>query len=115
MDENEVREDEEIREDEAEVAEAATPETDVEAVEQRADDYDGLARRLDDVIGKLDGMAEVIDRIESMFGGFVEAGATIREGSNDMDEISEDVIEDTGLNDIVDEVVDVVSVDDLDL
>lgn len=114
MDENEVREDE-VQEDKAEVAEDATPETDVEAVEQRTDDYDGLARRLDDVMGKLDGMTEMLGRIESMMGGFVEAGATIREGSSDMDEISEDVIEDTGINDIVDEVVDVVSVDDLDL
>lgn len=113
--EDEVRDDEEIREDEAEVAEDATPETDVEAVEQRTDDYDGLARRLDDVLGKLDGITEMLGRVESMMGGFVEAGATIREGSNDMDEISEDVIEDTGINDIVDEVIDVVSVDDLDL
>lgn len=102
-----------VREDEEEVAEETTPETDEQATEQRTDDYDGLARRIDDVLDKLDGMAAAIERLESMFGGFVEAGATVREG---MDNISEEVIEDGGLNDIVGEVLDeVVSIDDLDL
>lgn len=110
MDENEVLEEQEEKE---QVAEDTTPETDKQAVEQRTDDYDGLSRRMDDVLDKLDGMTEMLGRLESMFGGFVEAGATVREG---VDDISEDVIEDTGINDIVDDVLDeVVSIDELDL
>lgn len=102
-----------VREDEEEVAEETTPETDEQATEQRTDDYDGLARRIDDVMAKLDSMAAAVERLESMFGGFVEAGATVREG---MADISEEVMEDTGINDIVGEVLDdVVSIDDLDL
>ena len=38
-----------ITEDREEVAEESTPETDVQATEQRTDDYDGIVRRLDDI------------------------------------------------------------------
>lgn len=96
-----------------EVAEDSTPETTEQEVEQREDDYQGLVRRLDDVLERVDKVLEVVERVEAMSAGFVEAGATVREG---VDDISEDVIEDTGINDVIDEVIEeVVDIDDLDL
>lgn len=103
----------EIREDEERVAEDATPESNEEAVEQRTDDYEGLARRIDDVLARLDRLTEGIERMESAVGIFVESGATVQEG---VDPISDAVIDDSGLDDIVDETLEeVVAIDDLDL
>lgn len=62
---DEEREDEAL--DREEVAEDATPETDTEAVEQRTDDYDGLARRLDDIYdlisSRFDAMQKALDAL----------------------------------------------------
>lgn len=84
---------EEIREDENQVEEETTPETDEEAVEQRTDDYGGLARRIDDltelVRSRLDSIA---DAIESLSGIELESGARVGEGTIE-DEI-EDAVED---------------------
>lgn len=66
--------DEETR---AEVAEGATPETETEQTEQRADDYDGLARRLDDVLANLAALDDKLDRIEGLYSTFVDAGAIV--------------------------------------
>ena len=41
-------------------------ETPAEQIEQRADDYDGLARRLDDVLEKLNDMATVLGSISDL-------------------------------------------------
>jgi len=53
--------------DREEVAEDATPETDVQATEQRTDDYDGIVRRLDDIESylreRLDGMQRALDAL----------------------------------------------------
>lgn len=84
---------EEIREDENQVEEETTPETDEEAVEQRTDDYEGLARRIDDltelVRSRLDSIA---DAIESLSGIELESGARVGDGTIE-DEI-EDAVED---------------------
>lgn len=84
---------EEIREDESQVEEEATPETDEEAVEQRTDDYEGLARRIDDltelVRSRLDSIA---DAIESLSGIELESGARVGEGT--IEEEIEDAVED---------------------
>lgn len=71
--------DEDIRDEMDEVADEATPETDVQAVEQRTDDYEALARRIDDVLERVDRVLEAMGRIEAMTGAFVEAGATVTE------------------------------------
>lgn len=56
-----------ITEDRDEVAEDATSETDVQATEQRTDDYDGIVRRLDDIESflreRLDGMQRALDAL----------------------------------------------------
>lgn len=73
MDEDE-RED--IREDEEEVADEATPETNEEAVEQRTDDYDGLARRLDEIADMVRDRFDALERaIDALGVSTVEAGA----------------------------------------
>ena len=73
MDEDE-RED--IRDDEEEVADEATPETNEEAVEQRTDDYDGLVRRLDEIADMVRDRFDVIERaIDALGVSTVEAGA----------------------------------------
>ena len=71
---------EDEREEREEVAEEATPETPTEQVEQRTDDYDGLARRidevrdrLDEVLSRIDGMRDALDGIAAMR---LEDGAT---------------------------------------
>ena len=67
---------EEIRDDEEEVAEEATPETDEEAVEQRTDDYDGLARRLDEIADMVRDRFDALERAVDALGvSTVEAGA----------------------------------------
>lgn len=62
---DEEREDEAL--DREEVSEDTTSETDTEAVEQRTDDYDGLARRLDDIYdlisSRFDAMQESLDAL----------------------------------------------------
>lgn len=72
MDEDER---ENIREDEEEVADEATPETNEEAEEQRTDDYDGLARRLDDLTDMVRVRFDAIENaIEALGVSTVEAG-----------------------------------------
>jgi len=67
---------EEIRDDEEEVAEEATPETDEEAVEQRTDDYDGLVRRLDEIADMVRDRFDSIERaIDALGVSTVESGA----------------------------------------
>lgn len=78
MDENEN----EITEEREEVAEEATPETNEEAVEQRADDYDGIVRRIDDLATSV---ADRLDSIERM----IEAlGVSAVEGELDGDAVA---------------------------
>ena len=98
--------DEEIREDEREVAEDAAPETDEEAVEQRTDDYDGLARRIDEVAQLVRDVLDAVERVESGVGAFVEAGAVI----NEPDVVSEGLAEA-----VADAVEEAIYIDDLDL
>lgn len=97
---------EEMRE---EVAEDATPETNVEAVEQRADDYDGLARRIDDLREIMESVRDAVERVESTTAAFaVDAGAVISEDAPDTaEEVFEDAVEDA--------VEDVVEIEDLNL
>lgn len=71
--------DEETR---AEVAEEATPETETEQTEQRADDYEGLARRLDEVLSKLDRVYDKLETVEGMYSTFVDAGAIVTGASD---------------------------------
>ena len=72
----------EITEEREEVAEAATPETDEQATEQRTDDYDGLARRMDELT---DLVRERLDGIERM----IEAlGVSAVEGDIDGDAVA---------------------------
>lgn len=74
---DEEREDEAL--DREEVAEDTTPETDTEAVEQRTDDYDGLARRLDDIY-------ELISsRFDAMEGALNALGVATVEGTGTVD------------------------------
>jgi hypothetical protein len=58
---------EDIQQDRDEVAEEATPETDIEAAEQRTDDYDGIVRRLDDIMRlideRFDSMRQMLDAL----------------------------------------------------
>lgn len=78
MDENE----DETMEEREEVAEEATPETDVEATEQRTDDYDGIVRRLDELATVI---ADRMDNIERM----IEAlGVSAVEGELDGDTVA---------------------------
>lgn len=110
---DEKKVDENVEQAEEKVAEDATPETPTEAVEQRTDDYDGLVRRIDEVLDLIDKVLAAVERVESFTGAFVDGGATVREGADD---ISEDVVEDSGINDIAGEIMDeVVNIDDLDL
>lgn len=98
--------DEEIREDEQEVAEEATPETNKEATEQRADDYDGLARRIDEVARLVRDVLDAVERVESGMGAFVEAGAVISEP---------DVVSDGLAEAVADAIEEAISIDELDL
>ena len=98
--------DEEIREDEQEAAEDATPETNEEAVEQRTDDYDGLARRIDEVTQLVRDVLDAVERVESGVGAFVEAGAVI----NEPDVVSAGLAEA-----VADAIEEVISIDELDL
>lgn len=66
----------------AEVAENAEPETEKEQVEQREDDYQGLARRLDDALAKLDRVYDKLETIEGMYSTFVDAGAIVTGASD---------------------------------
>lgn len=61
----------------AEVAENAEPETEKEQVEQREDDYQGLARRLEDALGMLSRISDKLDALEGMYSTFVDAGAIV--------------------------------------
>ena len=91
-----------ITEDREEVAEGVTPETDVQATEQRIDDYDGIVRRLDDIESylreRLDGMQRALDALGV---SVVESDVTI-----DADNIGE------AAADVVDELL---GIDGLDL
>lgn len=92
---DEEREDspETIEEDRGEVAEEATPETDVEATEQRTDDYEGLARRLDEIMSAVrDGFDAMRQRFDALGLESVESTAYVEEGT-DVDEIAEDLAE----------------------
>lgn len=78
---DEEREDEAL--DREEVAEDETPETDTEAVEQRTDDYDGLARRLDDIYDLISSRFDAMQKSLDALGvatvevtGTVDAGET---------------------------------------
>lgn len=71
----------EIRNDEAEVAEDSTPETPDEQTEQRTDDYEGLARRIDDALAKLDSIERKLDDINAMYSTFVDAGAIVSDAT----------------------------------
>ena len=61
----------------AEVAENAEPETEKEQVEQREDDYQGLARRLEDALEMLSRISDKLDALEGMYSTFVDAGAIV--------------------------------------
>lgn len=65
-----------------EVADEATPETEIEQTEQRTDDYEGLARRLDEVLSKLDRMYDKLETVEGMYSTFVDAGAIVTGASD---------------------------------
>lgn len=72
---------EEIREKEEAVAEESTPETPVEAVEQRTDDYEALKRILEERFDELASMIrDMKARVDGMAGD-VEAASTIDEGA----------------------------------
>ena len=98
-----------------EVAETATPETEVEEVEQREDDYQGLARRLDDLMRAVadmsnsitDALASINQRLDINAGILVDSGAGFEPSVGDAIESAvEEAIEDaTGL----------VSIEDLNL
>ena len=60
-----------------EVADEATPETEKEQVEQREDDYQGLARRLEDALEMLSRISDKLDALEGMYSTFVDAGAIV--------------------------------------
>lgn len=102
---------EQVVQQEEQVAEDSTPETPVEQVEQRTDDYDATKRRLDDVLDMLSQVLDGIKRIEGVTGAFVEAGATVSEDSvGDIEETE------TSFNDIAAaEAAEVIDIDDLDL
>lgn len=92
---DEEREDspETIEEDREEVAEEATPETDTEAVEQREDDYEGLARRLDEIMSAVrDGFDAMRSRFDALGLEAVESAAYVEEGT-DVEDIAEDLAE----------------------
>lgn len=100
---------ERIEEQEDAVADEATPETDLQAVEQRTDDYDATVRRLDDIADMIQSVLEAVKRIEGITGAFVDAGAVVSEDAG----IEET---ETSINDIArDEVEDFITIDDLDL
>ena len=91
-----------VVEDREGVVEDATPETDLQATEQRTDDYDGIVRRLDDIESylreRLDGMQRTLDALGV---SVVESDASI-----DVDTIGE------AAADVVDELL---GIDGLDL
>lgn len=98
-----------------EVAEDATEETNVEAVEQREDDYQGLARRLDDLMRAVadmgssitDALATINQRLEINAGMLVDSGAGFAPTVGDT---IEDVV-----TDAIEEATGLVSIDDLNL
>ena len=79
-----------------EVADEATPETNEQAVEQRADDYEGLKRiieaRFDELAAKLDEMmGKVEEAKEAADADLVESGAIIIGGDEpELEEAIED-------------------------
>lgn len=90
-----------------EVAEEATPETNEEAVEQRADDYEGLKRiieaRFDELAVKLDEMmGKVEEAKEAADADLVESGAIIL-GGDESD--LEDAIEDEAADEAVEAIL----------
>lgn len=82
----------EVEEDWEEVAEEATPETDVEAVEQRTDDYEGIVRRLDELQDELRGMMEEMRRGFDAMGLAAETAGYVDE-TIDAADIADDVAE----------------------
>ena len=98
--------DEDIREDENQVEENATPETDTQETEQRTDDYDGLARRIDDVIRKLDELKDDIKRVEGMYSTFVDAGAIVTDATDAITEAAA-----IGIASAMDEIYDLETLD----
>lgn len=96
------------RDEREEVAEEATPETNVEEVEQRTDDYEGIVRRIDDLAGMLESFDSKLDGIASQLDAL---GITAAETSEyvegvDAEEIAEDA------KDVLDELL---GIDALDL
>lgn len=105
--------DDETRED---VREEATEETNVESVEQREDDYQGLARRLDDLMRAVADMGEsmrtALDAINQRLE--VNAGILVDSGAGFAPTVG-DAVADV-VSDAIEEVTNgLVSIDDLDL
>lgn len=99
---------EDEREEREEVAEEATPETDVQEVEQQTDDYEGLARRIDDVLSALEGMGSKLDAITSKLDAM---GITTAETSEYVEDIdTEEIVED-----MAEKVDELLGIDALDL
>ena len=82
---------------EEDVREEATPETNVEATEQREDDYQGLSRRINEVIDVLARVEGKIDAIiasrEIAAATFVEDGGAINDAEEKAEEIVEEYID----------------------
>lgn len=96
--------DEQITEDREEVAEDTTPETNEEAVEQRTDDYDGLARRIDDLT----------DLVRSRFDAITSMLETLGVAAVESDNVTDGEVYDLAdeAADVVDEIL---GIDSLDL
>ena len=84
---------EDVTEDREEVAEEATEETGTQEVEQRSDDYDGLARRIEELADSVKRGFSLIDsRLEALglttteSAGYVDDNITPEQVAEDMQE-----------------------------
>ena len=88
-----------------EVAEEATPETPVEATEQRADDYEGLKRIIEEGFSSIAEMLEgITSKIDSADVDIVEGGAIITGDMSTEGDLEEE-IEDEEPTDTVEEIL----------
>ena len=76
-----------------EVRDDATEETNTEEVEQREDDYQGLARRLEDIMKRLDAIEDKQGEILGMFDNVADNGAVITAAAEEVADAVADVID----------------------
>ena len=83
-----------IMEDRAEVAEDATPETDLQATEQRTDDYDAIMRRMTDLEDMLRDRLDTMQRMLETLGIAAVESTNVTDGDfSDIGETAADAVD----------------------